>query len=116
MTRERATPSSEAMGMERKLCVEVRKDGFSIKNPWGKTVEDVKLETKDTLASVEASLEASAKFSRGIIYIFTEDSRAVKWLYGSWRVKSKANLENITRIKLTESLFRTVRYFHVRRC
>ena len=100
--------------MKNKLYVNVATDGFTVKDAKGTTLESLKCGKSDTLGAIIASLESCTKFSRGIIYIFTEDSRIVKWLTGQWRIRSRENIRKLIEIKLLSGLFKTVRYFHVK--
>jgi ribonuclease HI len=115
----------------RKLYVNI--DGASKGNPgpasiavvvrdgYGRTLEEFCESVGKTtnnhaeyLAAIKA-LEISAKYCRNIVYIFTDSQLLVNHVNGRYRVRKRKMLEAILKIKSMESLFRTVRFFHIER-
>jgi ribonuclease HI len=63
--------------------------------------------------AVLKGLELALKFSRDEVNVFTDSKLVVKQLNAEYRIKNKKLLEIVKQIKVTELLFKKVRYFYV---
>lgn len=92
-----------------------------IKDNYGKVLEEYKEflgNGTNNIAEYKAAikaLELAAKYCRNKIYIFSDSELLVNHITGKYRIRKHELLKLLMEMKLLETFFQTVRYFHVER-